>query len=165
MREVRIRHSEELDIEEIKKVYEGYGAYSGTLQLPFPSLAKWQKRLGELPQGVYSLVAEVDKEIVGQLGFEVNQNPRRKHVGHLGMAVKDPYQGQGVGSKLLASAIELAENWLNIMRIELTVYTDNESAIALYKKHGFIIEGESSCFAYRNGEYVSVYHMARIKSL
>ena len=79
------------------------------------------------------------------------------------MAVKDDYQGKGVGNKLLSSAIDLAENWLNIQRLELTVYTDNDAAIALYKKNGFVIEGESSKFAFRNGDFVSVYHMARVK--
>ncbi|WP_133154143.1 GNAT family N-acetyltransferase, partial [Vibrio sp. 10N.261.49.E11] len=51
---------------------------------------------------------------------------------------------------------------INIKRMELTVYTDNERAINLYKKFGFVIEGESAGFAFRNGEYVAVYHMARL---
>ena len=116
-----------------------------------------------LPAGVYSLVAEQDGHIVGQLGFEAFQAPRRKHVGSLGMGVKDSLQGIGIGSKLLSSAIDLAENWLNLVRIELTVFVDNEAAILLYKKYGFKIEGESEKFAFRNGDYVSVYHMARVK--
>jgi len=164
MQEITIRHSTVDDIEAIKNIYGGPKVYAGTLQLPFPSVEKWKKRLaGELPDGFYSLVAEMDGQVVGQLGFEAMNNPRRKHVGHIGMAVKDAVQGQGIGSKLLAAAIDLAENWLNISRIELSVYTDNESGIALYKKNGFRIEGESPCFAFRNGEYVSVYHMGRVK--
>ena len=36
--------------------------------------------------------------------------------------------------------IDLAENWLGLTRIELTVYADNASAIALYKKFNFEVE-------------------------
>ncbi|MQR01526.1 GNAT family N-acetyltransferase [Glaciimonas soli] len=163
MQEIHIRHSEAEDIEAIKDIYACPKAMAGTLQLPFPTLKKWQKQLSELPVGVYSLVAVIDNIIVGQLGLEANQRPRRKHVASFGIAVKDAYQGQGVGSKLLAAAIDLADNWLNITRIELTVFTDNAAAIATYKKHGFIIEGESAQYAFRNGEFVSVYHMARLR--
>jgi putative acetyltransferase len=163
MQEIKIRHSTEADIESIQKVYEGHTAYAGTLQLPFPSLEKWKKRLSDLPQGLHSLVAEVEGAVVGQLGLETMQNPRRKHVAAIGMGVKDSHHGQGVGTKLLSSAIDLAENWLNISRVELTVYVDNDRAIALYKKHGFKIEGELIDYAFRNGRYVNVYQMAKIR--
>lgn len=68
-----------------------------------------------------------------------------------------------MGSRLLATAIELADNWLNIKRIELTVYVDNERAINLYRKFGFEVEGEAKAYAFRNGCFVDVYHMARIR--
>ncbi|MFU7507526.1 GNAT family N-acetyltransferase [Vibrio cholerae] len=89
-------------------------------------------------------------------------NPRRRHVGTFGMGVKDDVQGLGVGSALLKTVIDLAANWLNLNRIALPVYVDNERAINLYKKFGFVIEGESKAYAFRNGSYVDVYHMARV---
>ncbi|MCW8328519.1 GNAT family N-acetyltransferase [Photobacterium sp. SDRW27] len=162
--EVIVRHVEDKDIEAIKNLYAGKNAYSGTLQLPFPSLRMWEKRLSDLPDNVYSLLAEKGGEVVGQVGMEVLTRPRRKHVAQFGMAVNDNYLGLGVGSKLLSTIIDLAENWLNVSRIELTVYTDNAPAIALYEKHGFVIEGEARDYAFRNGEHVNVYHMARVKS-
>jgi putative acetyltransferase len=79
------------------------------------------------------------------------------------IAIKDEYQGQGVGSKMVAAILDLADNWLNLRRVDLTVFTDNESAIHLYKKYGFNIEGELKDFAFRNGEYISAYQMGRIK--
>ena len=162
MHQITIRHSEEFDLDAVKRIYEGPKAIAGTLQVPFPSRETWRKRLCDLPVGMYSLVAEIDGEVVGQLGLETIQRPRRRHVGHVGVVVKDSHQGQGIGSALLAASIELAENWLNISRIELGVYVDNEAAIALYKKYGFKIEGEAIRDAFRNGEYVNVYHMARL---
>ncbi|MBD0785745.1 GNAT family N-acetyltransferase [Vibrio sp. Y2-5] len=159
---VEIRRAEPSDARAIKEIYEGKNAYSSTLQLPHPSLALWEKRTTDVPDNVYVYVALVDGEVVGNLGFEVCTSPRRRHVASLGMGVKDDIQGRGVGSALLATVIGLADNWLNLKRIELTVYSDNDRAINLYKKFGFAIEGESKAYAFRNGEYVSAYHMARV---
>ncbi len=78
------------------------------------------------------------------------------------MLVHDDYQGQGIGSKLVEAALDLAENWLNLKRIELTVYTDNAPAIHLYEKYSFVIEGTMRKYAFRDGQYVDVYAMAKI---
>ncbi|MGF1691998.1 GNAT family N-acetyltransferase [Photobacterium kagoshimensis] len=162
---IEVRPTEQTDIEQIRNLYAGAKAQAGTLQLPLPSLAMWQKRLTDMPNNVHSLVAELDGRIVGQLGMMVEENPRRKHVASVGMAVHDDFQGQGVGSTILAAAVDLAENWLNIRRIELTVYTDNEAGIALYKKLGFVEEGLATQFAFRNGEYVDALYMAKVKRI
>ncbi len=162
MQDIKIRHSEDSDIPCIKAIYEGPNAYSGTLQLPHPSLKKWESRLQTSREGFYSLVAVQGNEIIGQIGFDISPNPRRKHVGYIGMAVKDAHQGKGVGNKLLEAVIDLADNWLNLKRIELSVFTENNAAVHLYKKHGFTIEGESPAYAFRNGDYASVYHMGRV---
>jgi len=159
---VTIRRAEPSDAKAIKEVYECPKVYTDTLQLPLPSNALWEQRLANTPDNFYLYVALLDQEIVGHIGFEVSKNLRRRHVGTFGMAVKDTVQGRGVGSALLATVIDLADNWLNLKRIELTVFSDNDSAVGLYKKHGFEIEGEAKAFAFRNGEYVDAYHMARV---
>ncbi|MDG3088451.1 GNAT family N-acetyltransferase [Vibrio hannami] len=161
--EIEIRRAEASDAKAVKEIYENEQAYSETLQLPNPSIETWEKRLRNTPENVYSYVALVDGNIVGNIGFEVCSNPRRRHVGSFGMGVKDSNAGKGVGSALLKTIIDLSDNWLNLRRLELTVYTDNERAIRLYKKFGFEVEGQSKDYAFRNGEYVAVYHMARLK--
>ena len=64
----------------------------------------------------------------------------------------------------MTAALDLADNWLQFTRIELTVYTDNAAALALYKKFGFEIEGTHKQFAFRNGTYIDSYSMARVRS-
>ena len=86
------------------------------------------------------LVAEVDGRVVGNLGLHVEQG-RRRDVGSIGMSVHDAYHGRGVGTALMQAMVELADRWLMVRRIELTVYTDNAAAVHLYEKFGFVIEG------------------------
>jgi putative acetyltransferase len=61
------------------------------------------------------------------------------------------------------AGIDLADKWLNLTRLELEVYTDNEAAIQLYKRFGFELEGTLRQDAFRDGQYVDSYKMARLR--
>ena len=161
--DITIRHAEKTDFEAIRAIYSQPHAYGGTLQLPYPPLSLWQQRLEQPAEGLYNLVAVVDERVVGQLGLTTTSRPRRKHVADFGMGVCRSVEGQGVGSALMKAMIDLCDNWLNILRIELDVYTDNKRAIMLYQKFGFVIEGEHPRSAYRDGRYVDVFSMARFR--
>ncbi|GAA0854508.1 GNAT family N-acetyltransferase [Aliiglaciecola litoralis] len=160
-----VRHSEKVDISAIRQIYQQTPNYTNTLQLPYPSLDSWESFLGNKPDNFYSLVAQQNGAIVGQLGMEVFKAPRRKHEANIGMAVSQQWQGKGVGSTLVKAALDLAHNWLAISRIELEVYTDNDAAISLYQKFGFTIEGTAKNYAFRDGKYVDVFLMARVTPL
>jgi L-phenylalanine/L-methionine N-acetyltransferase len=161
---IAIRRTEPSDFEAVRTIFSGALAVWGTLQLPFPSAEQWRKRLAEPPEGLFSLVACADTELVGQLGLHTFPHaPRRRHVGQLGMVVRDDWQGKGVGTALMQAAVDLADKWLNLERLELDVYTDNEAAVRLYKKFGFVIEGTLVRFAFRDGRYVDAYMMARFR--
>jgi len=160
---ITIRHIEPSDYEALHKIFSCPRVVWGVLQIPFPSAEMWRKRLAEPPEGLYSLVACADGEVVGQLGLHTSPNrPRRRHVGQIGMAVRDDWQGKGVGSALMQAAIDLADKWLNLSRLELEVYTDNKPALKLYQKFGFTIEGTAINFAFRDGQFVDTYLMARL---
>lgn len=79
------------------------------------------------------------------------------------MSVHDEWQGKGIGTALMRAGVELADNWLNLMRLELEVYADNEPAIRLYRRHGFELEGTLRQYAFRDGRYVDSYLMARLR--
>jgi len=158
-----IRRAEPSDIDALHRVYSTSGVIRDTLQIPYPSLENWRKRLAEPPDGTFNLVACIEDEIIGNLGLHTfPSSPRRRHVGQIGMAVRDDWQGKGAGSALMRAAVDLADKWLNLSRLELEVYTDNEPAIHLYKKFGFVVEGTLKQFAFRDGQFADVYAMARL---
>jgi L-phenylalanine/L-methionine N-acetyltransferase len=160
---IKIRAAELGDYEAVRDTMAQPRAQAMTLQLPLPSLEMWKKRLAEAPDGDHALVAELDGKVVGNLGLHIEKRVRRRHTAAFGMAVHDDFQRRGVGSALMEAALNLADNWLNITRLELEVYTDNEPAIALYQKHGFEIEGTLKKHAFRDGKFVDSYYMARLK--
>jgi L-phenylalanine/L-methionine N-acetyltransferase len=162
--DIVVRRAEPEDHEGVWRTFQDESAYSGTLQPPFPSREVWRKRIAEMPEGDFMLVALVDGEIVGNAGLHsAGKSPRRAHVMHLGMTVREEWQGKGVGTALMGALTALADGWLNVFRIELTVYTDNERALALYRKFGFVVEGTHKAYALRGGRYVDSHSMARVK--
>ena len=160
---IEIRNAEPEDAEALQAIYTDEALYANTLQLPMPSKTLWRKRLADIPDNIHVLVAEVEGKVVGNLGLEIMVSKRRRHVASFGVSVKSALQGKGVGRALITAALDLADNWLDIRRIEITAYTDNNGGIGLYKSLGFVIEGEMVDYAYRNGEYVNAYQMARIR--
>ena len=104
-----------------------------------------------------------DGTVIGSAGLQVCANPRMRHVGTLGMLVHTDFQNQGVGTALMKAALELADNWLMLVRVELEVFADNERAIHLYEKFGFEKEGLLRMSVVRDGQYRDNYKMARIR--
>jgi putative acetyltransferase len=58
--------------------------------------------------------------------------------------------------------IDLAENWMQITRLSLLVWSSNESAICLYQKYGFELEGTMKQFVFKEGKYEDALLMARV---
>jgi len=161
--EITIRTADPSDAEAMLKCYTAPLAARNTLQIPYRSLESVREQLTKSGAGDHLLVAEIEGEVVGVIGLHTSSRPRVNHKAEVGMMVHDDWQGKGVGAALMRAVIELADKWLNLTRIELSVFTDNESAIALYRKFGFEIEGTLRKYAFRDGEFVDAFAMGRIK--
>jgi RimJ/RimL family protein N-acetyltransferase len=83
-----------------------------------------------------TLVAVANDEIVGSLHVDES----RFGFGEIGMAVARDWRGRGVGTALLAAAIEWARE-RGLHKLSLSVFAHNERAIGLYRKVGFVEEG------------------------
>ena len=83
-----------------------------------------------------SVVAVAGGQIIGMLHVEA----RRHGFGDLGMLVHRDWRGRGVGSALMAAAIDWARGH-GLHKLSLEVFAQNAAAIALYRKCGFAEEG------------------------
>lgn len=149
------------DAEAVAVLQDLPGFRRGTLRLPYPSPEEVRNWIERKPSGNPSLVAVIDGRVVGAAGLKRLEG-RRAHVGAIGMGVHDAWVGQGIGTALLVALVDLAERWLGLRRLELTVFADNAPALALYRSFGFAEEGRHRAYALRDGAYVDALAMARL---
>ena len=106
------------------------------------------------------LVAEVEDVLIGFVEAEGGSYHRTRHVAHLALGVLARFHRRGAGTRLL----EAVEDWARrtgVRRLELSVMSDNESAISLYRKMGFQSEGARTGSILREGCFVDGLAMAK----
>ena len=81
------------------------------------------------------LLAKINDEIIGTASLNRQQN-RMSHRAEFGISVKKAWWGCGVASTLMKYILAFARK-TGVEQINLEVRSDNERAIALYKKFGF----------------------------
>ena len=140
------------------------GVFEHAASLPSDRSRRMEELLRQPGQNRHFLVAvSPDNTVLGLVMLTVESNPRRRHSGGLGIMVRTDCQGQGIGTALMKTVLELADNWLMLVRVELEVFADNERAIHLYEKFGFEKEGLMRMTAIRGGTYMDEYKMARLR--
>lgn len=163
---ITIRRARVDDAAAIARLMDDPAVFGGLMQMPYASEEAQRARLAEsLAPGKQDvlLVAERGGEVVGSCGMHpAGPSPRRRHAMMIGLAVRADAQGQGVGSAMMAAMCDVADRWIGLLRLELSVYVDNERAIALYRRFGFEVEGRARGYVLRDGAYVDAYLMARI---
>jgi RimJ/RimL family protein N-acetyltransferase len=78
-------------------------------------------------------------------------------VSWVSLAIGKEHQSQGYGYAALQLALAFAFQELNLHRLQLTVFSYNQPAIALYEKLGFKREGVYREFVQRNGDRHDMY--------
>lgn len=107
-----------------------------------------------------TICAVVDDMIIGQGGIAVYRNNRKfLHRAKIGLSIQKEFWGLSIGYHLMNLLIENASK-IEIEQIELTVATDNERAINLYKKIGFEIVGTiSNSMKISDEQYIDEFYM------
>ena len=162
MSAIRVRRAEDRDAADLAAIFAHESVVAMTAQIPHRGEEFWGGFYRARDPDAVELVAEVDGRAVGHLGILTNRAPRRKHVASFGIGVHPDFQGRGVGKALLAELVHLADNWLNLTRLELSVAADNLRAIKLYERFGFVTEGEARFDIFTAGRYTHSLRMARL---
>jgi putative acetyltransferase len=151
------------DVAALEAVRRQPGVLDGTLNIPSERRLDRQRRIESLGPDVHELVAEVDGQVVGTAGLIAFQG-RMSHAGEIAhIMVDDEFQGLGIGRQLMEALLDIADNYLGLVRVELVVYADNQGAVRLYESLGFAREGVKRKYARRRGRLVDAVMMARIR--
>jgi RimJ/RimL family protein N-acetyltransferase len=106
-------------------------------------------------------VTEFENKLVGFIAALGGNLKRNRHSVYLVLGVLEDYQGQGVATKLFNKVFEWAKE-VEISRLGLTVIKGNTKAFNLYKKMGFVLEGEKVHSLKINGELVNEYYLYKL---
>lgn len=159
-----IRPSEPEDAAGLAALRRMRGVFETTMGLPSSRTAESIAFLDSLGDEDHHFVAQAeDGTIIAVAGLMVRANPRTRHVGSVGIFVHTDWQGQGVGTALLETLLDLADNWLMLVRVELEVFATNERARRLYERLGFECEGRRRMAVIKDGTYVDELMMARLR--
>lgn len=162
-----IRAVEIKDAKGINALRRMEGVFENILGIPSEKLKRNEDYILNLGVNDHQFVAVATDEngqevVIGSASLNVYPQPRRNHSGSVGIMIHKDYQNMGVGTALIKTLLDIADNWLMLVRVELTVFADNDSAIHIYEKCGFVKEGLKRCAAIRSGKYEDEFIMARI---
>ena len=163
MNPVTIRQISQDDIESLHACLDNVARerkYLGFTQaVPMEELRKSLAKDMEL--GVIRLVALDDSKVVGWCHIRPDRWEGFTHASWLGMGVLKEYRSQGIGRALLHQALAEARN-RGLERVELSVFASNLTAIRLYKKFKFEIEGRKKRARKIDGSYDDIIVMGLI---
>jgi putative acetyltransferase len=162
-RPIQIRPPEAEDIEQLYGLFSHPLVARTTLQMPTQEITQTEARIKEPHPGLHRYVAVADDKVVGEISIYQSDRPRLAHSAGLGMMVSPDYWGMSIGTQLMDAILDLADNWLNLKRVELEVNTDNPAGVRLYEKSGFVIEGTKRFHTYGDGRWADSYFMARVR--
>ena len=151
------------DAEALWTIARQEGVIETTMALPSLRLEQRMKSLSKLGENDHYMVAERAAQVVGVAGLTVGTG-RLRHTGSLFVYVARQHQGQGIGTRLVQTLLDLADQWLLLRRVELTVLTENEGAKHLYERLGFVVEGCRKMSVISQGELKDEWLMARYRS-
>ena len=144
---ITLRPLQESDFDKYFKWHSDKEIRFQTLMHPYPVTEKLEKDWLEKVMSdfsnkryVFSIIHNTDKNLIGYFQLtEVNFINRNASLGIV-IGEKE-YQGKGLGEEIMQLGINYAFKSLNINKIRLSVISDNQRALSLYKKLGFKEEG------------------------
>ena len=106
------------------------------------------------------IIAVVDDVVAGTAGIDaLGMRDKIKHRAVFGIAITKEFWELGIGKYLMEACIECARE-AGYLQLELEVVAENERAVEMYKRAGFIEYGRNpKAFRLRTGEYQELIDM------
>jgi putative acetyltransferase len=158
-----IRAVRDSDHDAVHTIITSPHVVAGSMRVPLTPVSQTRARLTPRA-GQYQIVAEAEDRVVG-FGELVHHpdEPRHRHAGEINLvATHADWCGRGIGRALTLALVDLADNWLNLTRLGLIVFTNNTHAIRLYQSLGFTIEGTMPRVAFGAGRWMDAHMMGRL---
>jgi ribosomal protein S18 acetylase RimI-like enzyme len=105
------------------------------------------------------MAVSADGEVIGWCDVTPMSRPTQAHRGVFEVGLLPQFRGQGIGTKLIRSALAAARA-CGLHRVELTAREHNTGAIELYRKADFEIEGVQRDAVLVDGVYENIVCMA-----
>lgn len=146
--------------DEIRELYLGH---------PFPINKEMEERWYEkvltsnIPTTVFGIEHIEDRTLIG-ISVLKNINLINSSAEFALYIGDGAYQGKGLAKLATVETLRFGFDQLNLNRIALNVLQNNEKAIGLYKKLGFMQEGELRESIFKNGKRQNEYIFALLKS-
>ena len=123
------------------------------------SVESARELLGRVPGSV--VFGAFDEQLVGMLGFHVDRQLKRSHLGHLwGMYVAPSHRARGHAAELVAAAVAHARSLGSVEWLQLSVSSTAPAAQRLYERAGFRVWGTEPAALRFRGETTVEHHMA-----
>ena len=161
---LEMRHVRASDAEAVHVLLQSDHVNRGTMRLSIESLSMVTGRIAETP-GATKIVAVRGGAVAGYAELiRYPKLPRHWHCADINLIATHPgHRGKGVGHALLQQMVDLADKWLQIVRLLFVARAGNRRAIALYEAFGFAIEGRMPGYVFLDGAYEDALVMRRLR--
>lgn len=163
---IEIREAVSTDAEQLAKVMRnaeesGYMLFDpGEREIILEPFAKFIETTNKQEKSRVFIASEKER-ILGYLIVQSEKPRRISHRAYIVIGIHSDSRGKGIGKALFLHLIAWAKK-VNLHRLDLTVIAENESAVALYKKMGFEIEGVKRDSLLINDKYMDEYYMSKL---
>jgi L-amino acid N-acyltransferase YncA len=101
---------------------------------------------------MFYLVAEVDGKVVAVSEIS-KRGGYEKHVGVIGIAIRNGFRDLGIGTEIMKTLVEQAQK-MGLKVLTLSAFATNKPAIHVYEKVGFVQTGTIPKKHFKEGKYI-----------
>ncbi len=108
----------------------------------------------------FYLVAEVGGKVVAVSEID-RRSGYEKHVGVIGIAIRDGFRDLGIGTEMMKTLVVQAQE-MDLKVLTLTTFASNKRAIHVYEKVGFVQTGRVPKKHFKEGKYIDEIIMTKL---